>query len=51
MPQLVVNMKVAIYNKSSRDLKKIVSICGTHHIQTVRPRNNLHAYIYHSVAP
>jgi hypothetical protein len=35
MPQLVVNMKVNAQNKVDRNLKIIVSNCGTHHIQPV----------------
>ncbi len=35
MPQLVVNMKVNTQNTISRNLKIIISKCGTHHIKTV----------------
>ncbi|RLD61149.1 MAG: hypothetical protein DRJ01_08405 [Bacteroidetes bacterium] len=37
MPQLAVYMKVNTQNKVCRNLKIIVSNCGTHHIQTVVP--------------
>ena len=32
MPQLAVNMKDSTQNKHYRNLKVIVSKCGTHHI-------------------